>query len=391
VGALISVFARHSFAIGFRKLRAAGFLLCWWLAQPCGAHTPSETYLSVRLDATNLTLRWDVALRDLHHGMGLDARDVPKIHPAELQRREEALALDTASALALRADGNALKLEATDYTTLPLNGVEYARLILVAGGLVVRPEVVEIDAAAVFRLDTNMHGLLRLEHDGRVDAVAFNREQATHRFQLARDEGALRRWRTFIWEGVWHIWIGFDHILFLVALLLPAVLWRKGKRWVVADDFRAALVNVLKIVTAFTVAHSVTLSLAALGVVSLPSRLVESVIAVSVALAAANNLWPVTRGKSWMVAGAFGLIHGFGFASVLGELGLESGGLAVALAGFNIGVELGQLAIVSLFLPVAFALRRTWFYRAVAFQMGSVLVIIMALVWMAERIFGLTI
>lgn len=391
VGVLNAVVARHPFAIRFLKLRGAGYVLCWLLAHACGAHTPNETYLSVRLDATNLTLRWDVALRDLHQGMGLDAREVPKIHPAELQRREEALALDVASALAIRANSNALTLEVTDYTTLPLNGVEYARLILVAGGLVVRPEVVEIDAAAVFRVDTNMHGLLRLEHGGRMDAVAFDRNQPTHRFELSQNEGALRRWGTFIWEGVWHIWIGFDHILFLVALLLPSVLWREGGRWVVADDFRAALVNVIKIVTAFTVAHSVTLSLAALGVVSLPSRLIESVIAVSVALAAANNLWPVTRGKSWMMAGAFGLIHGFGFASVLGDLGLESGSLAVALAGFNIGVELGQLAIVSVFLPVAFALRRTWFYRAIAFQTGSVLVIVMALVWMAERIFGLTI
>jgi len=363
-------------------------LLLW--AQIGVAHTPSETYLAVRLEATNLVMRWDVALRDLHQGMGLDPRDVPLIRAEELQRREEALALDVAAGLEIRANSNLVTLEVTDYTTLPLNGVEYARLIFAAGGLSNRLEVIEINAAAVFRVDTNMHGLLRLEHAGRVDAVAFNRERPLHAFQLSGSQGRLDRWLTFIWEGVWHIWIGFDHILFLIALLLPAVLVREKDRWRGVDSFRAALMNVLKIVTAFTDAHSVTLTLAAMDVVNLPSRLVESVIAASVALAAANNLWPVSRGKGWVVAGGFGLIHGFGFASVLGDLGLESGSLAVALVGFNLGVELGQLAIVAVFLPWAFGLRRTSFYQTAIFKYGSVLVILMATVWMAERIFGLT-
>jgi len=370
--------------------RWLGLMLLLLWAQIGVAHTPSETYLAVRLEATNLVMRWDVALRDLHQGMGLDPRDVPLIRAEELQRREEALALDVAAGLEIRANSNLVTLEVTDYTTLPLNGVEYARLIFAAGGLSNRLEVIEINAAAVFRVDTNMHGLLRLEHAGRVDAVAFNRERPLHAFQLSGSQGRLDRWLTFIWEGVWHIWIGFDHILFLIALLLPAVLVREKDRWRGVDSFRAALMNVLKIVTAFTVAHSITLTLAAMDVVNLPSRLVESVIAASVALAAANNLWPVSRGKGWVVAGGFGLIHGFGFASVLGDLGLESGSLAVALVGFNLGVELGQLAIVAVFLPWAFGLRRTSFYQTAIFKYGSVLVILMATVWMAERIFGLT-
>ncbi len=353
------------------------------------AHTPSETYISVTLDGTNLVARWDVALRDLHQGMGLDPRDVRSMRWEDLEPREEALALDVAAGLEIRANGNALKLDVTDYTTLTLNDVEYARLVFAAGGLSNRIEMIEINAGTVFRVDTNMHGLLRLEHGGRVDAVAFNRQQPVHQFKLIGNEGRLDRWLTFIWEGVWHIWIGFDHILFLIALLLPAVLVREQKRWQGVATFRPALMNVLKVVTAFTVAHSITLSLAALDLVNLPSRLVESVIAASVALAAANNLWPISRGKSWMVAGGFGLIHGFGFASVLGDLGLESGSLAVALVGFNIGVELGQLAIVAAFLPWAFALRRTSLYQIAIFKYGSALVILMATVWMAERIFGL--
>ena len=164
-----------------------------------------------------------------------------------------------------------------------------------------------------------------------------------------------------------HIWAGFDHILFLLSLLLPAVLvpsadFRRG----VGRRSRAsetAFWDVLKVVTAFTVAHSITLSLATLGVVSLPSRLVESAIAASVVLAALNNIRPVVHGGRWIIAFCFGLIHGFGFASVLADLGLPQGSLLLALVAFNLGVELGQLAIVAVFLPLAYALRDTLFYR----------------------------
>ena len=185
---------------------------------------------------------------------------------------------------------------------------------------------------------------------------------------------------------MWHIWIGFDHILFLLSLLLPAVLFWQRPRWLPVATLRVAVVDVLKIVTAFTVAHSITLSLAALGFVSLPSRWVESAIAASVVLAALNNLYPVVQGRRWAVAFGFGLIHGFGFASVLADLGLPQGALALALLGFNLGVELGQMAIVAVFLPLAFALRRTDFYRWGVFTAGSLVIVLLAMVWLAERV-----
>ena len=141
----------------------------------------------------------------------------------------------------------------------------------------------------------------------------------------------------------------------------------------------------LRIVTAFTVAHSITLSLATLGLVSLPSRVVESAIAASVVLAALNNIWPLFHSRRWIVAFVFGLVHGFGFASVLADLGLPQGALVLALVGFNLGVEGGQLAIVAVFLPVAFALRRSWFYRRAVLLGGSMLITLIAAAWFAER------
>ncbi len=145
----------------------------------------------------------------------------------------------------------------------------------------------------------------------------------------------------------------------------------------------------MKVVTAFTLAHSITLSLAALGVVVLPSRLVESAIALSVVLAALNNLWPVVYRKRWLIAFCFGLIHGFGFASVLADLGLPQESLLIALVAFNLGVEAGQLAIVGVFLPVAYALRRTAFYQRGVFLLGSAAIALVALLWLVQRAFNL--
>ena len=158
-----------------------------------------------------------------------------------------------------------------------------------------------------------------------------------------------------------------------------------------SSDLRDAFWGVLKVVTAFTVAHSITLSAAALGWVSLPSRLVESVIAASVVLAALNNVRPVIEERRWLMAFVFGLIHGFGFASVLADLGLPRNALLLALVGFNLGVEAGQLAIVAAFLPLAFLLRATPLYRRGIMTGGSVLIAVVAGIWLLERAFDLRI
>jgi hypothetical protein len=175
----------------------------------------------------------------------------------------------------------------------------------------------------------------------------------------------------------------------LLSLLLPAVLVYRERRWEPANVFRQGGVEVLKVVTAFTLAHSITLTLATLQWVVLPSRLVESTIAASVVLAALNNVWPVFQGQRWSVAFLFGLIHGFGFASVLTDLGLPDQALLLALLGFNIGVEVGQLGIVAVFLPIAWSLRSTTLYRRGVMVLGSLMIAILASVWLAERLFDI--
>jgi HupE/UreJ protein len=195
-------------------------------------------------------------------------------------------------------------------------------------------------------------------------------------------------WTTFldyVHEGVWHIWIGYDHILFLLSLLLPAVLQCEAARWEACANLRLALADVTQIVTAFTLAHSITLSLAALCIIALPSRWVESTIAASVIVAALNNLYPVWFGRRWIMAFLFGLVHGLGFANVLTDLGLPQGSVLLALIAFNLGVELGQLVIVGVFLPLAYPLRHSWLYRRFTLQLGSLLIAVLATIWFIER------
>src|SRR5262249_18746841 len=158
-----------------------------------------------------------------------------------------------------------------------------------------------------------------------------------------------------------HIWSGLDHILFLLALLLPAALVREGTAWSPRPGLWTTAREVLKVVTAFTVAHSITLCLSFFGLVTLPSRWLEATIALSVFAAAWNNLRPFLPGRAWVMALGFGLVHGLGFAGALRNLALPMRARGLALASFNVGVEVGQLAIVAAVLPLLYAAsRRRW-------------------------------
>ena len=185
--------------------------------------------------------------------------------------------------------------------------------------------------------------------------------------------------------GTHHIWIGIDHIL--IALLLPAVVYRQDVGWQPVTEFRSALIHVIKVVTIFTVAHTITLSLAALQAIVLPSRLVESVIAISIAIAALDIVVPVFRHRIWWIVFAFGLFHGFGFASVLGEIGIPPSYMLHSLFGFNLGVEIGQVAIVLAVFPVLYLLRQQSAYVKALLPAAAAILIAVSLYWFIERAF----
>jgi hypothetical protein len=364
----------------------AMLLLCCCV--PAHAHKPSDSYLILKVADGRIEGQWDIALRDLEYAIGLDANGDGDITWGELSARHGDLAAYALARLQIAAGGTACALQATDHLVDRHSDGNYAVLKFSAAC----PESggrLTVGYALFFDLDPTHRGLARIASGDLTQTAVFSPERQEQTFDLA---AAL--WSdqllAYLREGVWHIWIGFDHILFLLSLLLPAVWLRAAGQWQPAPRFAPVFWEVLRVVTAFTVAHSITLSLAALGVVTLPSRLVESVIAASVVIAALNNLFPVVSTGRWMMAFGFGLVHGFGFASVLADLGLPRGSLVTALFGFNLGVELGQFAIVAAFLPLAYALRATRFYARAVFFGGSVAVVLLAAAWFAERALNLS-
>jgi hypothetical protein len=188
--------------------------------------------------------------------------------------------------------------------------------------------------------------------------------------------------------GVRHIAEGTDHLLFMVVLLLPAPLLASASVWKGHATVRASLTHILGIVTAFTVGHSLTLALSVFGLVTLPSRPVEVLIAVSILVSAVHALRPLFPGREAAIAAFFGMIHGLAFASALNALGFGGWYRVVSLLGFNLGIETMQLAVVAAVLPSLLLLSRTRAYSALRVT-GGAFAVIASLAWIAERLVGI--
>ena len=364
---------------------------------PANAHKPSDSFLTFTVEGESIVGEWHIALRDLEYALGIDVNRDGKITWAELETRHDAIRTYANEHLKLSRGDGACSLKPTSQLVDRHTDGAYSVLrFSVDCGDTPDASKLTVAYSLFFDLDPQHRGLIDLRTTGSGGEAAHqlaiaepNRRALTFGLQQQSSSNELRH---FIQEGVWHIWIGFDHILFLLALLLPAVLIRSKSKWQGVSSFRSAFWNVAKVVTAFTIAHSITLSLASLQLVVLPSRLVEATIAASVILAALNNLFPFfNERRIWVVAFVFGLIHGFGFASVLGDFGLEGWTLVTALVSFNVGVELGQLCIVAVFLPIAFFLRNGALYRRGVMLAGSAAIVVIAFAWFIERAFNVAI
>jgi len=381
----------HRLAHATRWLHRLLVTLAWaGLAAPAAAHAPSNAYLTLQVAGHSVQQRLDIAVRDLDRELHLDADDDGRITWGELRRRwaevdalaQPALRIDAGEAACLpgplappqidpHSDGMHAVLQRRWTCPLPAQALTL-HYTLFAGS------------------DPTHRAITRLQSaDGSEQtAVLVPGVPASLGSGDAQPAAAPTGFAGFVAEGVHHLLIGSDHVLFLLALLLPAVLVTGPGRGP-APRLAPVLADVARTVTAFTLAHSLTLALAVLGVVTPPTRWVESLIALSVALTALDNLRPFLPGARWRLSLVFGLVHGFGFAGALSGLGLGREALASALLGFNTGVELGQLAIVSALLPVAWCLRSTRCYPRGVLGAGSVAIALMAAVWLLERAFDL--
>lgn len=378
-----------------RRLVVALVALVGVLGAPVAeAHKASDAYLNLRADGAVATLRIDIALRDLDRDLVLDADDDGLLRWGEVRSRAqdiEALA-DRDVQLEVRdVQGTACRPGA--YAPLQLeqhSDGRYAVLVR-TWSCSATPATGSLSYGLFATTDPTHRGVLVWRPGGAAKTAVVAPGTVGLSVALGSEEARTHRLASLFRDGVHHIWIGVDHVLFLVVLLLPAVLRREAGTWLPAAAWRPALWSVLGVVTAFTVAHSITLALAVFDVVNPPSRWVESLIALSVLLAALNNLRPVLVETRWRLTFLFGLVHGFGFASALKDLGLARSELAAPLVLFNLGVEAGQLAIVAVLVPLAWAARRWRGYPRWVLGAGSVLVALIAIVWLVERLFDVQI
>lgn len=366
------------------------------------AHEPDHGYLYMRIYKDALGGRFELTAKDINKAIGTQLPD--DLTMEDLRPHLSAIQdyfIQRSSFHSPSGDEYTLRFQ--EPTLLDLEEMEdFVRFHFDLDGVKEMPESIDIGYDVLFDQDSRHRGLLIVEYNWKA-GILENEAMPSGIFSSDSRQETLSLTDASIWKGfvalvklgIWHIWIGLDHILFILALILPAVVRRRNEEvvaaeadysqtWVPVDRFRPAFIYLIKIITFFTIAHSVTLALAALGVVNISSRIVESIIALSIALAALHNIRPIFHGKEWAIAFGFGLFHGFGFASVLGEKGLSGDYLVPSLLGFNIGVEIGQVLIICLIFPVLYLIRRNRFYPKLI-TYGSALLIVIALYWFIER------
>ena len=350
-------------------------------ATGASAHEPSRSVLSLSVKASELSGRLDLSLRDLEEAVGLDADANAAITWGELEAREPAIVAYASARLRVSGAATPCSLAITPSGIDTHGGAAFAVLAL-SGTCEQLPDRLQVDYSLLFDLDPAHRAIVTIESVGNVSTAAISDAERTYTVTL-ESPGAWASLRRFVVEGVWHIWHGYDHLAFVVLLVLPILLGRGPKPS--ATGARAAAGEILRVVTAFTVAHSLTLAIAAAGWVPIPTRAVELVIAASVLLAAVANVAPRVARLGPKLAFVFGLVHGFGFAGALGELTAGRAALLPTLAGFNLGVELGQLAVVVAVFPLLLAVRRSFVMRNAVTVAASVACAALALVWLVER------
>lgn len=378
-------------------------LTSWW-AVPAGAHTGDQAYVYLDITEDALGGRVELPYGDVRSvfGLSLDGSDADI--EAELAANASELQDYAEDHLSVGSGGEAwlLDFEAPEILEAEEEWAEYVVIPFVADlGGVPPPRSLEVGFDPFFDEIDGRDALLLIGNDwggGVIDngdevLVSFDADTRSRVIDL----GDTSRWSNFgasIEIGVDHIRTGPDHIAFVLVLLLPSVMVfvaagptiaGRGS-WAPGRSFGQGLWRVLKIATMFTLAHSITFTLAGLGWLPLPpSKLVESIIALSIAAAALHNLRPVAPNREWLLAFGFGLFHGLGFASLVSSLDVSRETQLLSLLGRNVGIELGQAVVILMTFPALFLLSRTRFYRPV-YVAGSLTLAAVALIWTIERV-----
>lgn len=350
------------------------------------AHQLSTAYANLEINDQGLvTGEWQVRLYDLEQAIGVDGDGDGKLRWRELQTRADSVNHYLANQLVIYRGNDKCTLALSNEWKITSHFSE-SYLLLPLRAQCALTGAMRVNYNAFFKEDAEHKLLLNLSSDTANSSRVLSDSQREINWDVA--SGSV--WTTlgeFIYQGMVHIWIGIDHILFLLSLLLTCVLVRRGSQWFAQTSVRRIVINTTWIVTAFTLAHSITLSATALGLINFSSRWIEVGIAISVLLVALNNIFPLVTRLGWLTF-AFGLLHGMGFAGVLGELGLPADQQLLTVLAFNLGVEIGQMAIVLLLLPLFIFVRNQIWYARYALTGTSIVIALVAMQWVVERWIG---
>ena len=353
-----------------------------------GAHALKQSYIFLTIDDDAITGRVEMTIADVNQALTLQLPTDGSVSKKELAAHIPTLKAYYADRVKIDLAG--LVLGEFAIVDLPL--AQYVSMAFAFENLTPLPDAINYEYNILFDIDPDHRGFVVIENDWRSGtfneegniALVFSPDETRRSLDLTTST-VMNGYFEMVKLGIHHIWEGIDHVLFLLALLLPSVMYRPQKDWLAKQKFREAFMYVVKIVTVFTLAHTITLSAATLSLVSLPSRFVESIIAISIAITALDILYPIFRSRIWMIVFTFGLFHGFGFASVLAEYAIPTSYMTFSLLAFNLGVEIGQVAIVAVVFPMLYLLRNFWMYQQVVLRGGAAAMIIVSLYWFIER------
>ncbi len=371
------------------------------------AHQSGNSYLRISSTETGVSVQIDFAVRDLNSLLQIPPAQQKEIRRHELEELRDRLAALVGESLTLEADGDPLSLTFQSQEVTVHNDGLYVRQTHTTAALPSSAAYLLVRYGFFNEEEKVARAFLKLNSGPLESTSVLDPRHAVQRLPLREIALAEALW-TYAREGALHIWSGPDHLLFLLCLLLPGLGLAAARGAASSSEstasnapaasatsassadsgLRAVGIYALKVVTAFTLSHSITLAAAALDWITLPDKLIESAIEASIIASALLNLRGGEGRQSWKLALGFGLIHGMGFANGLRELGLSSSHFIETLVAFNLGVEFGQLVVVLvaglLLWPVLSNERVVKLIQ----RWGSIGILLMACVWLAERVLG---
>jgi hypothetical protein len=350
---------------GLARALTLGAAVVFLAALPVTAHPLNAGLADITVSESEIAVRLSVNLFELDLLLSLDRDLDGRIQHAEIESQRRQISNYLATRVQVLVDGKTLPMDAGAFDVRNSDDGKpaFETTLRFRSSMALRGFTIKCEPLTEFGTDHRI--IARISRAGGSEQFVFQQGVAYQAGAHSTSAAVVQ----FVGLGAHHILIGYDHLAFLLALLLASGPW----------------LSVVKIVTAFTLAHSVTLSLAALNVVSLPAWLIEAGIAASVVYVAIENLVSRRPRQRWLVSLGFGLVHGFGFAGVLHEMALPRDHLLAALFFFNLGVEVGQLAVISVLLPLLWLLAHTSAYRATVTS-ASLGILGVATLWLVRRL-----